>query len=212
MLELVELVGEVQKFSWQGDYFFDFGIGQLIQLWGFQFDEFRIELLLVDDIKNWLFNKFLIVDVMFNGIIISSCNLWFVFDFGGYLKGVVFDCVVVILCDQGIYNVLINIGGNVMVFGSKEGCKWKVGIQYLCQFGLLVIVEFDDGEVIGILGDYQCFFEVDGKCYLYLFDLCIGYLVDYMQVVIVVILVGFKVGILFDVSFKLIFIVGLEYW
>lgn len=210
--ELAELVREAQELSRQGDYLFDPGIGQLIRLWGFQSDEFRTELPAAADIKNWLASKPSIADVTIDGTTISSRNPRLALDFGGYLKGVALDRAAAILREQGIHNALINIGGNVMALGSKEGRKWKVGIQHPRQPGPLATVELGDGEAIGTSGDYQRFFEVDGQRYPHLLDPRTGYPADHTQAVTVVIPAGPKSGTLSDASSKPIFIAGPEHW
>jgi thiamine biosynthesis lipoprotein len=91
-------------------------------------------------------------------------------DFGGYLKGVALDRAASILKAQGVHNALINIGGNVMALGSKNGQRWRVGIQHPRQPGPLATVELDDGEAIGTSGDYQRYFELDGRRYCHLLD------------------------------------------
>jgi thiamine biosynthesis lipoprotein len=71
---------------------------------------------------------------------------------------------------HGVHDALINIGGNVMALGSKNGQRWRVGIQHPRQPGPLATVELDDSEAIGTSGDYQRYFEVDGKRYSHLLD------------------------------------------
>jgi hypothetical protein len=65
---------------------------------------------------------------------------------------------------------LINIGGNIMALGSKGGQAWKVGIQHPRRAGALAMLELHDGEAIGTSGDYQRYFELDGKRYCHLID------------------------------------------
>jgi thiamine biosynthesis lipoprotein len=73
-------------------------------------------------------------------------------DFGGYLKGVALDRAASILAAQGVHDALLNIGGNVMALGSKNGQRWRVGIQHPRQPGPLATIELDDGEAIGTSG------------------------------------------------------------
>jgi FAD:protein FMN transferase len=65
---------------------------------------------------------------------------------------------------------LINIGGNVMALGSKGDTPWRVGIQHPRQPTPLATLELRDGEAIGTSGDYQRYFELDGKRYCHLID------------------------------------------
>lgn len=210
--ELAALVGEAQALSKQGNYLFDPGIGQLIELWGFQADEFKAELPPAAAINDWLAKKPSIADIVIDGNRISSRNRQVALDFGGYLKGVALDRAAAILRAQGIQNALINIGGNVMALGSKEGKKWRVGIQHPRQPGPMATVALDDGEAIGTSGDYQRFFEVDGQRYAHLLDPRTGYPADQTQAVTVLIPAGPKAGTLSDASSKPIFIAGPDDW
>jgi len=210
--ELAAFAREAQELSAQGDRLFDPGIGQLIKLWGFQADEFKAELPAEGEIKAWLASKPSIGDLMITGNSISSRNRHVALDFGGYLKGVALDRAAAILRSQGINNALINIGGNVMALGSKEGRKWRIGIQHPRQSGPLATVELADGEAIGTSGDYQRFFEVDGKRYPHLLDPRTGYPADHTQAVTVLIPAGPKAGTLSDAVSKPIFIAGPAAW
>ncbi|PKO42540.1 MAG: thiamine biosynthesis protein ApbE [Betaproteobacteria bacterium HGW-Betaproteobacteria-4] len=210
--ELADFVREAQALSKQGDYLFDPGIGQLIKLWGFQADEFKAELPPPADIKAWLASQPSIADIAIDGQTISSRNHKVALDFGGYLKGVALDRAAAILRAQGINNALINIGGNVMALGSKQGKPWRVGIQHPRQPGPLATVTLADGEAIGTSGDYQRFFEVDGRRYAHLLDPRTGYPADHTQAVTVLIPAGPKAGTLSDAASKPIFIAGPDGW
>jgi thiamine biosynthesis lipoprotein len=99
-----------------------------------------------------------------------------------------------------------------MALGSKQGRKWRVGIQHPRQPGPMATVELADGEAIGTSGDYQRFFEVDGKRYPHLLDPRTGYPVDHTRAVTVLIPAGAKAGTLSDASSKPIFIAGPDDW
>jgi FAD:protein FMN transferase len=210
--ELAEFIQEAQALSKQGDYLFDPGIGQLIKLWGFQADEFKAELPPPADIKAWLASKPSIADISLDGTTVRSRNRNVALDFGGYLKGVALDRAAAILRAQGINNALINIGGNVMALGSKQGKPWRVGIQHPRQPGPLATVTLADGEAIGTSGDYQRFFEVDGQRYAHLLDPRTGYPADHTQAVTVLIPPGPRSGTLSDATSKPIFIAGPDAW
>lgn len=210
--ELAAFAREAQQLSRQGGHLFDPGIGQLIKLWGFQADEFKAELPADSDIKAWLASQPSIADLTISDNTISSRNRKVALDFGGYLKGVALDRAAAILRSQGINNALINIGGNVMALGSKEGRSWRIGIQHPRQPGPLATVELADGEAIGTSGDYQRFFEVDGKRYPHLLDPRTGYPADHTQAVTVLIPGGPQAGTLSDASSKPIFIAGPDAW
>jgi len=210
--ELAAFVREAQALSKQGDYLFDPGIGRLIKLWGFQSDEFKAELPPAAEIKGWLADKPSIAALDVDGNIVKSRNRQVALDFGGYLKGVALDRAATILKQQGIHNALINIGGNIMALGSKQGKAWRVGIQHPRQPGPMATVTLADGEAIGTSGDYQRYFELDGKRYAHLLDPRSGYPANHTQAVTVLIPSGPKAGTLSDAASKPIFIAGPDGW
>ncbi len=210
--ELANFIREAQQLGQQSDYLFDPGIGSLIRLWGFQADEFKAELPGESNIADWLVSHPSIADIAIDGTTIRSRNRNVALDFGGYLKGVALDRAAGILRTMGVRNALINIGGNVMALGSKEGKKWRVGIQHPRQAGPLATVTLDDGEAIGTSGDYQRFFEVDGQRYAHLLDPRTGYPARHTQAVTVLIPAGDRAGTLSDAASKPIFIAGPDGW
>ncbi|MGE5946074.1 MAG: FAD:protein FMN transferase, partial [Betaproteobacteria bacterium] len=162
--------------------------------------------------RAWLATKASIADLMIDGDTLTSRNRAVALDFGGYLKGVALDCAAAILRSQGITNALINIGGNVMALGSKDGRPWRVGIQHPRQPGPLATVELADGEAIGTSGDYQRYFELDGRRYAHLLDPRSAAPVDHTQAVTVLLPAGPKAGTLSDAASKPIFIAGPAHW
>ena len=210
--ELAGFIRQAQMLAQQGEYLFDPGIGRLIALWGFQSDEFKAELPPAREVQRWLVSKPSIADLAIGSNGVTSRNHDVALDFGGYLKGVALDRAAAILRSQGINNALINIGGNVMALGSKDGRKWRVGIQHPRQAGPLATVTLDDGEAIGTSGDYQRFFEVAGRRYAHLLDPRNAEPVDHTQAVTVLIPRGSQAGTLSDYASKPIFIAGSEAW
>ena len=210
--EMAEFMTEAQALAAQGDYLFDPGIGGLIKLWGFHADEFEARLPDPTAIEAWRGQRPSLADLVITGTTVSTRNPALALDFGGYLKGVALDRAAAILREQGIRNALINIGGNVLALGSKEGRKWRIGIQHPRQPGPLATVMLDDGEAIGTSGDYQRYFELDGKRYAHLIDPRTGWPVNHTQAVTVLIPAGAKAGTLSDAASKPIFVAGPDGW
>ena len=209
--ELVAFIADAQRLSALGDARFDPGIGGLIRLWGFQSDEFKPVLPDPEALAAWRNARPGIADLKVNGVEVSSGNPQVALDFGGYLKGVALDRAADILRSQGVQNALVNIGGNVMALGDKNGEHWKVGIQHPRQPGPLATVELLDGEAIGTSGDYQRFFELDGKRYCHVLDPRSGEPVTHTQAVTVLVSPRPAAGTLSDVASKPLFIAGPEW-
>ncbi len=210
--EMLEFITEARDLARLGDYRFDPGIGRLIRLWGFHSDEFKPQLPNPEALAAWRARPASVAQLRLDGPQVSSSNPALALDFGGYLKGVALDRAAALLRAQGIQHALINIGGNVMALGDKSGKPWKVGIQHPRQPGPLATLELRDGEAIGTSGDYQRYFELQGRRYSHLLDPASGEPADHTQAVTVLMPPGPKAGTLSDALSKPIFIAGPEHW
>jgi thiamine biosynthesis lipoprotein len=206
--EMAALLTDAKRFSALGDGLFDPGIGQLINIWGFQSDEFKAALPDPSLLAEWRENRAGIADLSIDGQLIGSRSRRVAIDLGGYLKGYALDRAVAILREQGINNALINIGGNIMALGSKNGVPWSVGIQHPRQPGPLATLQLHDGEALGASGDYQRFFELDGKRYCHLLDPVSAEPVMHTQALTVLISLRPGAGTLSDMATKPLFIAG----
>ena len=133
-------------------------------------------------------------------------------DLGGYAKGYALDRAAAILRGQGVGNALINIGGNVMALGSKGGQPWRIGIQHPRAAAPLATLELRDGEAVGTSGDYQRYFELDGRRYCHLLDPRSGRPAQGAQAVTVLVTPREHAGALSDAASKPLFIAGDKAW
>ena len=213
--EMASLLLEAQQFSKLSDGLFDPGIGKLIALWGFHADSYAAHLPEPSAINAWLKSHPSIaqlkIDTNDAGTWVSSRNPQVALDFGGSLKGTALDRAAAILRAAGLNNALINIGGNVMALGTRYGSAWRVAIQAPRYAGPLAVLELRDGEATGTSGDYQRYFEVDGKRYPHLLDPRTGYPAPGVQSVTIVV-DGPSAGVRSDVLTKPLFIAGSNDW
>lgn len=209
--ELAGLIRNAQQIAAQGSYLFDPGIGRLIGLWGFQNDEFKAQLPDAQQLQVWRDAHPSIADLQVDGNRVVGRNKAVALDFGGYLKGVALDRGAAILKAQGINNALINIGGNIIALGSKGGTPWRVAIQHPRSTAPLATLDLRDGEAIGTSGDYQRFFELDGRRYCHLLDPRSAAPAQGTQAVTVLIAPGAATGMRSDALSKPLFIAG-EQW
>lgn len=210
--EFAQYVRDAQTLSAQGDHLFDPGIGALVQLWGFHDDSFRAQLPDPAALAKLVKAKPSIADLTISGNTISSRNPAVALDFGGYLKGVALDHAIDILWRYDVSNALVNIGGNVMALGSKDGVPWRVGIQSPRSPAPLATLELRDGEAIGTSGDYQRFFELDGRRYCHLIDPRTGKPTEGTQAVTVLVTPRRDAGMWSDWASKPLFIAGAGGW
>jgi thiamine biosynthesis lipoprotein len=215
--EFAAYIREAQAVAAAGEHLFDPGIGRLIALWGFHTDEIQARLPDGEALKALIASKPSIADLKLEGRRVSSGNKAVALDFGGYLKGVALDRAVASLKADGIANALVNIGGNVMALGTRDGAgtPWRIGIQHPRPQGVggapLATLELKDGEAIGTSGDYHRYFEVAGRRYCHLLDPRTGFPAEGTQAVTVLIAPGAAAGMRSDALSKPIFIAGAEW-
>lgn len=209
--ELEMLLKDAARVSAQSGGLFNPAIGGLIQIWGFQADDFKA--VLPDEKKVAALVKAnpRMSDLVFNGDEVRSRNRYVKIDLGGYAKGYALDRAVAILKQQGIHNALINIGGNVMAMGTHGSRDWRVGIQHPRKPGPIATLELHDGEAIGTSGDYQRYFELNGKRYCHLIDPRNGHPVQGVEAV-TILTQGEHAGLLSDASSKPLFVSGVQGW
>lgn len=209
--ELAQFLREAQTMSAQGGHLFDPGVGALIRLWGFHDETFKPELPDAAKVTALLKAHPSIADLRVEGRTVTSRNRAVALDFGGYLKGVALDRAAAILKREGIANALINIGGNVMALGSKGGTPWRIGIQHPRATTPLATLDLLDGEAIGTSGDYQRYFELDGRRYSHLLDPRTGAPAAGTQAVTILVGPREQAGMWSDAASKPVFIAGREW-
>lgn len=209
--ELAEMLQDAAQLSVRSDGLFNPSIGGLIQAWGFQADDFKAVLPDEEKIKTLVKASPQMNDLVFVPSGVSSKNKAVKLDLGGYAKGYALDRAAAILKGQGIHSALINIGGNVLALGAHGSRAWRVGIQHPRKPGPLATLELHDGEAIGTSGDYQRYFELDGKRYCHLIDPRSGYPVQGVQAV-TILTHGLRAGVLSDAASKPLFISGASAW
>lgn len=216
--ELAGMLQDAAQLSARSEGLFNPSIGNLIQAWGFQADDFKAVLPDEKKVAALVKQKPQMSDLVFlepyssNSLVpVSSRNRTVKLDLGGYAKGYALDRAAAILQQQGIHNALINIGGNVLAMGTHGKRPWKVGIQHPRKPGALATLELQDGEAIGTSGDYQRYFELDGKRYCHLIDPRTGQPVQGVQAV-TILTHGIRAGVLSDAASKPLFISGVEGW
>ena len=103
-------------------------------------------------------------------------------DFGGIGKEYAADRAASICSDHGIRHGLVNLGGDVRVIGTQpDGAPWRIGICHpRSADAVLATVELSDGAV-ATSGDYERYFEANGRRYCHVLDARTGVPVDHWQ-------------------------------
>lgn len=137
---------------------FDVSLGNLIELWGFSSDKQKVpnkeilnKSLENSGWKNIRFDKS-------NRIKIAKHVK---FDFGAVAKGYAVDKAIELIKQNGITAALVNAGGEVKGFGHG----WVVGIQHPRNTNEILGKIKLNGTSVATSGDYEQYFEQNGKRY-----------------------------------------------
>lgn len=216
--ELSAMLQDAARLSRQSGGAFNPAIGGLIALWGFQSDEFKPQLPDEKQIAALVASNPQMGDLVFlpspasgGDEFVRSRNKAVRLDLGGYAKGYALDRAAALLRERGIRNALVNIGGNIIALGRHGERAWRVGIQHPRKSGAIASLELHDGEAIGTSGDYQRYFELDGKRYCHLIDPRTGHPAQGVQAV-TILTRGPRAGILSDAASKPLFLAGADGW
>lgn len=100
-------------------------------------------------------------------------------DLGGIAKGFIADKVAAYLKEQGVKSAIINLGGNTVLVGGKNGGDFSVGVQkpFGKQNELCATVMLSDKTAV-TSGTYQRYFEQNGRLYHHIIDPKTGYPTD----------------------------------
>jgi FAD:protein FMN transferase len=210
--EVAGMLKDASRLSEQSGGLFNPAIGHLIQLWGFQRDEFAPVRPDPAEIQKWVAADPRMADIVIESGKAASRNPAVKLDLGGYAKGWALDLAADYLRQQGVKDALVNIGGNIIAIGKHGERPWRVGIQHPRKPGPLATLELPDGWAIGTSGDYQRFFELDGQRYCHIIDPRNGRPAQGVQAVTILVPPGPHAGTLSDVASKPLFISGLAGW
>ncbi len=109
-------------------------------------------------------------------------------DFGGIGKEYAADRAASAMLALGAQHGMVNLGGDVRVLGpAPDGTAWRIGIQDPRGEPGRTIAHLDVANgALTTSGDYERYFEVDGRRYCHLLDPTTGWPVDHWRSVSVV--------------------------
>ncbi|MCF0143723.1 MAG: FAD:protein FMN transferase [Firmicutes bacterium] len=169
-LEVINLGLEMNKIT---DGRFDITLGKISDMWNFTGDNPKVP---ADaDIQAALTETGCdAIQIDGNNVTLNS-GAWI--DLGAVAKGYIADRVGDFLEEEGVTSAIINLGGNVVAIGAKDGDKdWRIGIErpYSDRTEVIGAVEVKDSTVV-TSGIYERKFEEKGKLYHHVLDPATGY-------------------------------------
>lgn len=92
-------------------------------------------------------------------------------DFGGFGKEYAADRAAALLSAIGVQHGYVNLAGDLRIIGPQpNGQPWVIGIQDPRQRGNLIASIPLESGAIATSGDYERFFELDGRRYCHVLD------------------------------------------
>lgn len=171
------VLSQAKTLAQNSQHLFNPAAGKLFELWGFHQDNWfeSHPPPSQTDIDNWLANIANMDDIQINNHELSSTNPMVKLGFGGFAKGYAVDTAIAALQKQGVTNAIVNIGGDLRVIGSHGARPWVIGIRHPRRDGMLASIALHDDESVFTSGDYERFFEFEGKRYPHILDPRTGY-------------------------------------
>ena len=170
------LLRRAQQLAAQSDYLFDPGIGQLIDLWGFQ-GHTRSQPPSADQIQSWLQDRPSIRDITLRGLYLSATNPRVQLDFGAIGKGYGVSQAMQRLRSLNIQHAIVNAGGDLQTLGTNQGQPWRIAIRdpQGAPDSLLGILSVSGPAAIFTSGNYERRFTWQGQSYHHILDPRTGY-------------------------------------
>lgn len=159
------------ELSKSSQHLFNPAIGKLIERWGFNEEERLITVPPSEQQISALVNKNpKMTDIEFKGITIRSRNPDVMLNFGAFAKGYAIDKNIALMKARNITNAIINAGGDLRAIGKHGNRPWKIGIRHPRKEGVIASLEIQNDESIFTSGDYERYFEHNGKRYHHIID------------------------------------------
>lgn len=145
---------------------FDITVGPLLDLWGFRSGAYRVPS--AEEIQAVL------PSVGMEKILVGTEGLSLApgmsLDWGGIAKGWAVDLASIALQKMGIRDGFINAGGDLYCWGqNQENGEWRIGIKNPRGPGYLGVILATE-TAVATSGDYQRFFDREGRRYHHIFD------------------------------------------
>jgi len=94
---------------------------------------------------------------------------------GGIAKGYAVDRAMQVIMDRGIRHAMVNAGGDLKALGRKRGELWQIAIKHPRERDTMIALLPVSNTCVVTSGDYERFFDHEGKRYHHIIDPTTGY-------------------------------------
>jgi len=173
---VLPLLEPAQMLSLRSEGLFNPALGRLIALWGFHSDEPPSgQPPGAEQIQALLAHNPSMADLEIRGVRMRSSNAAVQLDFGAFAKGFAIDRAIEQLRNLGIHNAIVNAGGDLRAIGKRGQRPWRIGIRHPNGQGVLAALTINDDESVFTSGNYERYFDYEGRRYHHIIDPRTGY-------------------------------------
>lgn len=170
---LADVIRQCSEVSSMSGGVFDITVGGISQLWNIGEENQRIpdEKEIAAELKNVGYGKIRL------GSETISLPEGVKIDLGAVGKGMACDMLRTYFDASDLEGAIISVGGSILAWGdyNKAGDKWQIAVAHPRKEGeYLGVLSIDEGFV-STSGDYERYFEEDGKRYHHIIDATNGY-------------------------------------
>lgn len=177
MIEILQLSRAVYDITEGG---FDISGGALYSFWKDLIKKGKVETLPpkeeIDKLKSMYGMQYIEINPQENTVLIKKEGLKI--DLGGIAEGYMVDKAVSKLRQKGVDSAIINAGGDIYCLGTNNGLPWRIGIKDPVELQGIIETQNLSDEAITTSGNYEQFFQIQGKRYTHIIDPLSGYPVD----------------------------------
>lgn len=167
--EVFALISDSLLFCKESEGAFDIGLGKLIDLWGIGTEQPTVPDM--NKLKQYIGFKgceHIFLDYEQSTIRYDDSRVSI--NLGACAKGYALDKAVAFLKQNGVTSALLDFGGSIYTIGDKNGKGFDIGIANPSDSGVGGVINgLSDASVV-TSGDYQRYFEQDGKRYHHILD------------------------------------------
>jgi thiamine biosynthesis lipoprotein len=202
------LFAEAARATLRSEGRFDVRVGALVKLWGFDDAmHYRQQPPIATDIER--LRAALAVAAPLSADHIAAADIQL--DFGAIAKGYAADLAIAQFKQAGFTNAIVNLGGNLRVSGQRGDRAWSIGIRHPRpdqHSRILASLHARGDEAVLTSGDYERYFEFEGRRYHHILDPRTGVPAQGLQSVTVVATEGAWA----DAASTALFVAGPQHW
>jgi len=190
--ETFEALNEAKKYARLSSGAFDFTVGPLVSLWGFNREHPGLagddpDARLLKQALRLVDYRALKLGADLTGPHARLKHSGMYIDVGAFGKGFAADRALAFLRDRGIPNALVAAGGTICAAGSKpDNQPWQIGIRHPRNDSTFLTVIALHDQSVSTSGDYEKFYYTAGKRRSHIIDPRTGLPVSSVQSVTVI--------------------------